>query len=258
MVPGSSTGTSREVQNAYLREQDLVQRDSERRRQRVFARLFEDRALGGDELATIAAELDVLVMLGSHDDTACPACAALGPGAFVFELARTTCHFRRAGTGMGSLAGQRVVVIRDLLGLEQMRAAVETGKAILLAQPGAPAPATVHGAWPLVARRSLTAALPAETLPIDFAALDASPPGECAQLERAVRVFLATGSIKETAARLYCHRNTIVNRIARFEGLVGVDLSVRGCARGAGARGSVRRRGRATCVDYEHARPSPS
>ncbi len=36
--------------------------------------------------------------------------------------------------------------------------------------------------------------------------------------------FLDTGSLVDTARRLYCHRNTIVNRLAAFERYSGLNL----------------------------------
>jgi hypothetical protein len=40
----------------------------------------------------------------------------------------------------------------------------------------------------------------------------------------AASVFLDVGSLIETAARLHCHRNTVVNRLAAFEKYTGLDL----------------------------------
>ena len=42
----------------------------------------------------------------------------------------------------------------------------------------------------------------------------------------AVQTYLSTGSIAESAARLYCHRNTLMNRLRRFTELTGIDPTV--------------------------------
>ena len=37
--------------------------------------------------------------------------------------------------------------------------------------------------------------------------------------------FEADGSVAVAADRLFCHRNTVLNRLRRAEGLMGLDLS---------------------------------
>ncbi|MFG2946225.1 helix-turn-helix domain-containing protein [Streptomyces adustus] len=46
------------------------------------------------------------------------------------------------------------------------------------------------------------------------------------RLVETVRHYLDTGSIKATAEALYCHRNTVVKRLDRFQELAGVDLRI--------------------------------
>ncbi len=41
-----------------------------------------------------------------------------------------------------------------------------------------------------------------------------------------MRHFLSTGNITTTAEPLFCHRNTILNRLNRFQDLTGIDLTV--------------------------------
>lgn len=43
-------------------------------------------------------------------------------------------------------------------------------------------------------------------------------------LVEAVSMFAESGSVSATAARLYCHRNTVLNRIRRFEEATGISL----------------------------------
>lgn len=50
--------------------------------------------------------------------------------------------------------------------------------------------------------------------------------GERERLEETVRHFLSTGNITTTAQVLFCHRNTILNRLHRFQDLTGIDLAV--------------------------------
>ncbi|MDQ8702526.1 helix-turn-helix domain-containing protein [Streptomyces sp. LHD-70] len=41
-----------------------------------------------------------------------------------------------------------------------------------------------------------------------------------------VRAYLATGSLTGSAERLYCHRNTVLNRLGRFQKLTGLDVTI--------------------------------
>ena len=53
----------------------------------------------------------------------------------------------------------------------------------------------------------------------------------CGQVERerlleTARSYLATGSVAASAEALFCHRNTLMNRMRRFTALTGIDLAV--------------------------------
>ncbi|XTR51736.1 helix-turn-helix domain-containing protein [Pseudarthrobacter sp. So.54] len=41
------------------------------------------------------------------------------------------------------------------------------------------------------------------------------------------RSYGRTGSIKETSEELFCHRNTVVNRLHSLHEVIGLDLTVR-------------------------------
>lgn len=54
---------------------------------------------------------------------------------------------------------------------------------------------------------------------------------DCGQVERdrlieTARAYLATGSVAASAELLFCHRNTLMNRMRRFASLTGIDLAV--------------------------------
>ncbi|MFE4835848.1 helix-turn-helix domain-containing protein [Arthrobacter sp. NPDC056691] len=57
-----------------------------------------------------------------------------------------------------------------------------------------------------------------------YAALDRCSDSERERLLEAAHTFLELGSLVATADRLACHRNTVVNRLAAFEGYTGLDL----------------------------------
>ena len=58
------------------------------------------------------------------------------------------------------------------------------------------------------------------------AALARCGPVERARLVEAVRSYLTTGSIAQSAEQLFCHRNTLMNRLRRFTELVGIDVTI--------------------------------
>ena len=46
------------------------------------------------------------------------------------------------------------------------------------------------------------------------------------RIKETVLAFLENGNVQATAGQLYCHRNTVLNRLSRFADLTGLDLSV--------------------------------
>ena len=59
-----------------------------------------------------------------------------------------------------------------------------------------------------------------------LAPLDVLGRHDRANLLQAVRVFAGNGSVTDTAIALYCHRNTVLNRLRRFTQLTGLDPAV--------------------------------
>ncbi|MQA79212.1 MAG: PucR family transcriptional regulator [Streptosporangiales bacterium] len=51
------------------------------------------------------------------------------------------------------------------------------------------------------------------------------PDGDVPRVLEAVRTYLRTGSVARTARDLYCHRNTVLNRLHRFAGATGRDVT---------------------------------
>ncbi|PPF33372.1 PucR family transcriptional regulator [Pseudoclavibacter sp. AY1H1] len=91
------------------------------------------------------------------------------------------------------------------------------------AVPGRAAVLAQH--WPsLVVRRlgPVASSLAADALR-DFALL---PSSERDLLVEAVEVYMASGSASKAAGVLFCHRNTIMNRLAKFASVAGLDPTV--------------------------------
>ncbi|MGV8873536.1 MAG: helix-turn-helix domain-containing protein, partial [Rhodococcus sp. (in: high G+C Gram-positive bacteria)] len=62
--------------------------------------------------------------------------------------------------------------------------------------------------------------------PTILAGLHELPAGERDRVIDTVRVYLDTGSVREAAAALYCHRNTVLNRLIKFHGATGLDVQI--------------------------------
>lgn len=58
------------------------------------------------------------------------------------------------------------------------------------------------------------------------ALLDGCGRTERGHLVESVRSYLRTGNVSASAAELYCHRNTVTNRLRRFAELTGIDVTV--------------------------------
>lgn len=76
--------------------------------------------------------------------------------------------------------------------------------------------------WARLAARSLNAAGNPILADVE-SALAACGPVERERLVEAVCAYLASGSIGDSATALFCHRNTVANRLRRFADLTGVD-----------------------------------
>jgi len=68
---------------------------------------------------------------------------------------------------------------------------------------------------------ALTALVDAVTAP-----LTALPHADRTRLVSTLRSYLACGSVSETAAASYCHRNTVLNRLGQVRDLTGCDPSI--------------------------------
>ncbi|MER2137305.1 MAG: helix-turn-helix domain-containing protein, partial [Arthrobacter sp.] len=84
---------------------------------------------------------------------------------------------------------------------------------------------TMRSAWARLARIRL-AQNGAPLVPDIDNALAGCGPVEQARLQEAVRSYLRTGSVGRSAEELFCHRNTLMNRLRRFGELTGTDVTV--------------------------------
>lgn len=81
-------------------------------------------------------------------------------------------------------------------------------------------------AWPRLSRAHLAQAGFNFADELDGMLASARSDEERERIRETVKVFLVTGSISETSATLFAHRNTVLNRLRRFGELTGLDLKV--------------------------------
>lgn len=227
----------REVQYAYLREEDRLQRRSETVRRQALRKLFEDPGPGQGELAMICGDLGLqpegdyaLVVQPGQHATECALCET-GEWPYAYEPGRVTCHFRpllppERGADAPA-AGGRSAYFAPVRGVRGLRAAAHTGHALLFAYDfESRDPLTPANTWAGVAWRAVEELFPPGLAPIDVSRVRALGPNARQRLLDTVGAYLANGSIKATAEELFCHRNTIVKRLAQFEELVGLRFGV--------------------------------
>jgi len=111
-------------------------------------------------------------------------------------------------------------------GLRALPAAARTAESLAaLLRPNDAGPLSADAAWARLANQNL------QDAGLDLAAqveeaLEECRGGERERLMDTVQHFLSTGNITATAEQLFCHRNTILNRLNRFQELTGIDLTI--------------------------------
>ena len=79
--------------------------------------------------------------------------------------------------------------------------------------------------WPQLVKQELQKSHLSAVVEIE-AGLDACSETERELLERSIRAYLEAGSVREASEQLFCHRNTLTNRMRRFAELTGLDVTV--------------------------------
>jgi hypothetical protein len=133
---------------------------------------------------------------------------------------------RKAATATGALSSVPCGLVEGIAGLRAVAAAAGTASSLAqLVNEADTGPLTIERGWARLAREKMREAgldLKSQI----HAGLSLCTPAERERLEETVRVFMQSGSVSDTAGTLYCHRNTILNRLRRFQDLTGLDLMV--------------------------------
>ncbi|WOF22905.1 helix-turn-helix domain-containing protein [Microbacterium betulae] len=224
-----------DVQSAFLDEQAELARDTRVGVRRALARLMSAEPA---DLDVVAGEVGAVIGMpvgGRFEVVYNPADAADRARRIVsatfrdheylaVDLDEGTLFVRDhdAATPLAiPLAPVRGGVVAATGGLRELPASIRLAR--LIAHHASDRLATEQDVWLGIAHDAV-AHLPTVRLALGgLSALDAA---DRRLLVDTVVRYCETGSIKQTAADLYCHRNTVVNRIHRFEELTGLDVAV--------------------------------
>lgn len=234
-----------QTQRAYVAERERMREEEASVRQGLIAALFQEPQPAGQHLASIAGELGLplgtpIVVIAAMDDDIAPLRVAIseleraGGQVFTHHLGDTLIAFTRRLDLPGSrleelgrrLLELRVGVVFTNGGLAELRESSATARelATLLAPDEEHAMTWDRGWARLAAKRLLASGRP--ILADVRSALASCGEAERTRLEAAARSYLRTGSVSASAQELFCHRNTLANRLRRFAELTGVDPTV--------------------------------
>ena len=224
------------IQQSFVEAEALLARDKQLYRQRLISRLFTGEPKTEQDIEDIAAGLGVRpadtfeLMAVIGDDVAEAQRAVLHDRRLhSYERAGVLYIFRqqRAGTWLHEPPGFAAGYVPDIGGLADVPAAASS--ALVLARSGGPGLQTMQEAWLRIAAELLEQTLPGFCSSVQEA-LRKCTDHERVRLLQVAESYARTGSIKETAEELYCHRNTVVNRLHSLQQVIGLDLAVPGQA----------------------------
>jgi len=230
-----------QIQVSYQVEAALLARERQGERTMLVAALLSTEDPDPDDVARVALALGVDV----HDNLLVAAASptagralrraadrlgADGRTAHVQSTGRHSVLIARWDGGLGApvraaLAGVPCGVGPLAHGLADVPRSARLAGEIVDVLPDATAPCEPRDAWLPLAGGRLADTAP-ELVDSVLGGLATAPAGERERLLETVRAYAASGAVGDVAARLYCHRNTVLNRLRRFAELTGRDVTV--------------------------------
>ncbi|WP_081416852.1 helix-turn-helix domain-containing protein [Arthrobacter castelli] len=234
-----------QVQTTYVAERQRMQNEASSVRQGYIAGIFGPTTPTAERLAQISGALgveqdepmNVAVAAGEEVPglrVAVTFASQHGQEIFTHPLPDGLVAFWPAVEAPGSILREAAGKIRQLRcglvegagGLASLAPAARIARELAdQLHDGEQGALTLKAAWARIARTRL-----AETgIPV-AADVDTALAGcggaERTRLVEAVQAYLATGSVADSSRRLFCHRNTVMNRLRRFGDLTGIDVLV--------------------------------
>lgn len=223
-----------DIQQAFVEEEALLARDKQLYRQRLMARLFAGdtgpEGAGGIAQALGLATVRRFELLAVAPDASEAAQRNLLHDRRIhfYELDGTMVIFRewrQDASWEARPPGFDAGYVGHIGGLAEVPRAAATARTLLEHRHPGGGLATVATTWRRVADALLENALPGYAASVTEA-LDRCTAHERQRLLEVARSYARTGSIKRTAEELYCHRNTVVNRLHALKEEIGLDLTV--------------------------------
>ncbi|MBX7442939.1 helix-turn-helix domain-containing protein [Arthrobacter sp. MAHUQ-56] len=223
------------IQQAYAEEEARLTRNKQLYRQRLLSRLF-NAELGSPAEAQELAEALGLQANGTFEVLAVTSDAVpqaqrqfeSDHNVYLYENTGVLYLFRQQRQGRtwheegpGFPAGY----MSGVAGLAAVPAAASSALVLAQQKRRGTGLATMEDAWMGIAGRLLEQKFPGFSAPVKDA-LDRCTPLERQRLLQVARSYARTGSIKETSEELFCHRNTVVNRLHSLHQVIGLDLTV--------------------------------
>lgn len=221
------------IQQAFAEEEALLARNKQLYRQRLLTRLF-DHANPADfpDLAAalgvpVSDTFEVLAVTGD----------AVAQAQQQYESDRRTFMFEKSGalylfrvvrkdqTWQQNLPAFSAGYMPQAEGLGAVPKAASCALVLAAHVPPGTRLGTMAETWMGVAAEMLEKVLPDFAAPV-WKALDKCSPHERQRLLDVALSYGRTGSVKLTSEELYCHRNTVVNRLNALQEVIGLDLTV--------------------------------
>lgn len=237
-------GYAGETQRAYVAELARIQAEAASMRQGYLATLFSEKDLAEETLERIAAELGQslrteYVVVAAMGEQIPPLRLALATerasaGVFTHSLsdalivfypfdARAGSECQRLGARLENTSCGMITDPRTLAAIP--RASLVARSLAQLLDPGEHGAMTWARGWARMARLELAEAGAPGLEEVERALAKCSAT-ERRRLTESARAYLRTGSISTAAEELFCHRNTLMNRLKRFAELTGVDPTI--------------------------------
>lgn len=227
------------TQAGYLEEKDLQARQRDYERGALLRSLLESGGGDSDVCKEVATALHGsesskwLVVVSSLHDTskikeACRCLLLAGRSAHAEQFRdRTVLVVETVGRNSSTVASH----LQDLscgMALAECLADVprawEVARAIVEAKPSVDGGYFLRDVWDRVAAKAL-GTLRDAFIDTVLGEMTSASPNERLRIEETVRAYLRSGSTSDVAKRLYCHRNTVLNRLDRFSELTGYDVT---------------------------------
>ncbi|MDJ0348373.1 helix-turn-helix domain-containing protein [Cryobacterium sp. PH29-G1] len=224
-----------DVQVAFLDEQAALAHDSQIEVSRAFARLLNAQGDVEDIAVSVAGRLGVAVnavfeiavipaalFAGARDELELRERGRLLLSSEFDDAVVLVREQRQDSSWSQSLPAIRGGLVRGVVGLGSVPHGVRAARSIAQHSTGSQDTLrTEEDVWPVLAHDAVSGTMP-ELVRI-ATALDHILDGERARLLETFADFTRTGSLKQTALNLFCHRNTVVNRLNAFERATGLD-----------------------------------